>query len=353
MKKAVILANEIEDDHKYWEISCEKHHDNLTYQVFSFQDIAVIEKLIKFAPDFVLLKPNALSNENKRRYDEIVVLINTLLNIPVFPDLPEILIYENKRIFSYWLKKHNIPHPQTHIVSDLKQIGPVIDILGFPIVAKANIGASGRGVFILKDNTGLQGYAKQVLLKNKIPQYEGSKNNKSGILKKLIWYLTHPGKAIIKIKVLKTQKSNTQYGFIILQQFIPHNFEWRVVRIGDSFFAHKKMKANEKASGSLIKEYGQPPIELLDFVKAITDKHKFYSQAVDVFETNEGEYLVNEMQCLFGQSDPYQMKINGKIGRYLYKNNQWVFEEGDFASNKCYDLRVEYVLRKMGVDIHP
>jgi hypothetical protein len=50
------------------------------------------------------------------------------------------------------------------------------------------------------------------------------------------------------------------------------------------------------------------------------------------------------MQCIFGQSDPYQMLVDGNPGRYFKKNDEWYFEEGDFASNQCYDLRVQYII---------
>ena len=43
------------------------------------------------------------------------------------------------------------------------------------------------------------------------------------------------------------------------------------LRIGDSYFAHKKIVINKKASGSLEKEYVIPPIELLNFV--VHDRH--------------------------------------------------------------------------------
>ncbi|NLJ42868.1 MAG: hypothetical protein GX431_04355, partial [Bacteroidales bacterium] len=116
-------------------------------------------------------------------------------------------------------------------------------------------------------------------------------------------------------------------------------------RIGDSFFAHKKLKKGEKASGALLKVYDNPPLALLDFVKEITDRHGFYSQAIDIFESERG-YLVNEMQCIFGQSDPYQMLVDEKFGRYFFNENNWVFEKGDFAKNECYNLRLEFVLNK-------
>ena len=64
--------------------------------------------------------------------------------------------------------------------------------------------------------------------------------------------------------------SGIQKEFVILQQFIKHDYEWRVVRIGNSFFAHKKLLHGDKASGSLLKGYENPPITLFDFVKKIT-----------------------------------------------------------------------------------
>lgn len=47
------------------------------------------------------------------------------------------------------------------------------------------------------------------------------------------------------------------------------------------------------------------------------DKFNFTSQAIDVFETGD-QLLINEMQCIFGQSDPYQMLIDGEPGRYTF-----------------------------------
>ena len=156
-------------------------------------------------------------------------------------------------------------------------------------------------------------------------------------------YIIHPTDVKKKLNIYKAKRANLQKGFVIFQEYIQHDFEWRVVRIGDSFFAHKKVKIGNKASGSLKKIYDNPPLKVLDFVKEITDNHKFYSQAIDIFETNKG-YLVNEMQCIFGQSDPYQMLVNGIPGRYKCIDNMWIFEKGDYTSNSCFDLRVEYLL---------
>ena len=51
------------------------------------------------------------------------------------------------------------------------------------------------------------------------------------------------------------------------------------------------------------------------------------------------------MQCIFGQSDPYQMLVDETPGRYCNLNNNWVFEAGDFNRFESYDLRVKHVLQ--------
>jgi hypothetical protein len=89
---------------------------------------------------------------------------------------------------------------------------------------------------------------------------------------------------------------------------------------------------------------------LLDFVRKLTDEHGFRSVAIDAFEipasgpgTDPG-YLVNEIQCVFGQSDPHQMLVNGVPGRYRSLDGQWLFEPGDFNRFECYLLRLAYFL---------
>jgi hypothetical protein len=147
-----------------------------------------------------------------------------------------------------------------------------------------------------------------------------------------------------------------QKDFVLFQEYIHHTFEWRCVRIGDSFFAHKKLKSHGKASGSLLKSYETPPFDLLEYVKKITDQVGFFSQAIDIFVADDGTYLVNEMQCIFGQSDPYQMLVDGQPGRYCFQNGQWVFQPGDFNMLESYLLRLETFInilkKKTPIDIY-
>jgi hypothetical protein len=114
------------------------------------------------------------------------------------------------------------------------------------------------------------------------------------------------------------------------------------VVIGDSYFAHKKMVSGIMASGSLSKNYDEPPEAVLNFLRSLCVEHHLDSTSVDFFETTNG-FLINEIQTYFGQSDPYQMMVNGVPGRYRFIQGSWVFEPGDWASNQCYNLRLQHI----------
>lgn len=342
--KIVILANEQRETVSGWEVACSKR-TSIDYRIVDLTGHLWLEQINSFKPDLLLARPSAISSTFKQVYDERVYILNTQLGYQVFPSPIETFIYENKRFLSFWLKANEIPHPKTYVFYHYK------DALNFiqtkdKLVAKTNIGASGRGVKILHSLDGKKEYVNKAFKGEGITSSSGPNLKKKAYVSRIINLIANPGLIKQKIKVYKSVQNQVQSGFVIFQEFIPHEFEWRVVRIGDSFFAHKKMKMNEKASGSLIKEYDNVPFELLDFVKDITDKHQFYSQAVDIFEF-DGKYLVNEMQCIFGQSDTYQMLVDGKPGRYIQINGKWIFEEGDFAKNACYDLRLNYIINQI------
>ena len=206
-----------------------------------------------------------------------------------------------------------------------------------------NVGASGKGIKILKDKTELRHYIEMAFGAG-IHSKTGPKLTKNRLIQRVFNKIINPSQLINRLRTYKEIASDKQKGFIILQEYIQHDFEWRVVKIGDSFFAHKKIKKGDKTSGSLLKNYDNPPLDLFDFVKDIADRFNFQSVAMDIFKNNN-QYLVNEIQCIFGQSDSFQMLVNGIKGRYRYLNNQWIFEEGDFNQNQSYNLRIDTVIQ--------
>jgi glutathione synthase/RimK-type ligase-like ATP-grasp enzyme len=344
--KTAILANELKEDHLPWIEACKKYKDKIDYRIIDLTRNNWLKEIQFEQVDFLLTKPGGLSSHFKQLYDERIYLLEKVLGYPVFPSAEEIFIYENKRFFSFWCDANRIPHPQTEVFYHPEEADKFLSETNFPVVGKASIGASGSGIQILKDRAAAMQYTHEIFKGKGAKQRTGPNLNKGGLLKRGFHYILNPGDITGKLFIYRSRSQGLQKGFVIFQQFIPHEFEWRVVRIGDSFFAHKKLKKGDKASGSLLKGYENPPLEILAFVKEITDKHHFYSQAVDIFESDQG-YLVNEMQCIFGQSDPYQMLVDGKPGRYRFLNKEWIFEEGMFNTNECYDLRMEYILNKL------
>jgi glutathione synthase/RimK-type ligase-like ATP-grasp enzyme len=344
--KAIILRNELEDDHLLWMKACEEYKNQLKYRVVDLTKNSWLEEIQSQSFDILLTKPGGLTAPFKQLYDERIYILNKILGYSVFPSADEIYIYENKRFLSYWLEANNIPHPRTDVFYDQQEAMDYLSNRGFPIVGKVNIGSSGSGVFILKTRKEAVRYLDRTFSGKGAPKRIGPNFIKGEIIKRGLYYIIHPRAINKKLNLYRAYGSDLQKGFVIFQEFIPHDFEWRVVRIGESFFAHKKLKIGGKASGSVLKSYENPPFALLDFVKEITDKYKFYSQAVDVFESDKG-YLVNEMQCIFGQSDPWQMLVDGNEGKYKFVEDEWVFEAGSFNHNESYNLRVEWIIQQL------
>ncbi len=343
MKKLrfAILKNEIEDDHALWLKVCEERRNLVEWEVVDLTRADWLEHTTKGRFDGLLATPPGWNNAFKAMYDERVRILNTVDGLPVYPSLDEVLIYENKKYLSYWLAANGIPHPTTWVFYDRQEAEDFLKNAALPLVGKANIGASGRGVRILKTSGEAMDYVRGVFEGRGAVQDIGPNLKKKGLLRRILKKLANPAALRAKLEQYRHQRSDVQKDYVILQEFVPHDFEWRAVRIGDSFFAHKKMKLGEKASGSLVKGYDNPPLALFDFVKKITDAHGFRSQAVDLFETAEGGYLVNEMQCIFGQSDPYQMLVDGEPGRYIFENGHWQFEPGDFNRFESFLLRLD------------
>lgn len=340
----IILANEQSQDHQYWEEACREKADQLEWRVVDLTRSDWLEQVTRRRPHGLLARPPAYTTPFKTLYDERVRILHAVCGLPVFPSLEEIEIYENKKYLAYWLAANGIPHPHTGVFYHQEEAMDFVAASSLPLVGKTNIGASGQGVRILRSRKEAEDYVHQIF-NGHIGRKTGPRWMKKGFAKRVAKKLMRPAEFREKMKTYRRNRSEKQKDFAILQAFVPHQYEWRCVRIGESFFAHKKLTKNGMASGTLLKGYDNPPLELFDFVKQITDRHGLRSQSVDLFETAEGSYLVNEMQCVFGQSDPYQMLVDGQPGRYRCIEGQWVFEAGDFNRLKSYALRLEYFMK--------
>lgn len=344
-----ILGNENPEDSNPWISACKNSKTEIEFDLIDLTSNDWLDRVTEREYDLLLARPGGLTAHFKQLYDERIYILSQSLKYKIYPTSHEIFLYENKRFLSFWLKANNVACPVTDVFYSKREALGYLSECRYPFIAKTNIGASGSGISTIRNIEAGKIYIKRTFLGKGSPQRTGPNLEKGGWIRRGLHYLSYPSHIRKKLKTYSARANSLQRNFVIFQEYIPHDFEWRVVRIGNSFFAHKKVAKKGKASGTLMKQYEDPPFLLLDFVKKLTDKHGFYSQAIDIFESERG-YLVNEMQCFFGQSDPYQMIVGGEPGRYIYDGGKWVFEPGDFASNMCYDLRLETALGYLSAD---
>ena len=344
--RLAILKNETSSDHQNWVAACENHSDIVEYDIIDMVAENWLEKIIEKKYDFALLRSPGRIAYYKQLYDERVYILNKVLNIPIYPTFTEQLIYENKRLLSYFLKSSGIPHPRTRVFYRKDEAVAFINSCEFPVVAKTNIGASGSGVEILRTREDALRYIVNSFSKSGIKRYYLPNFRKGNYLQRLMNRMSNVGESIEYFKEKKKAATlEPQKWFAIFQEYIKAEYEWRCVVINDSYFGHKKLPSfGEKMSGTSKVSWDIPDDELLYFLKNIIDRNGFWSQAIDIFFDRERGYLVNELQCFWGSKNPHQMIKDGKPGRFVYRDDRWIFEEGVFNQNNSYDLRVQHVL---------
>lgn len=337
-----ILKSEDEEHHEYWVKACEKF--KMKYKVIEFTKNDWVEECLDPKIDCFLVSGAYDSILFKKLYDERLYVLSQVHKAKIYPTFDEVLLHENKKFLSYWLRINKVPHPRTDVFYYEKEALEFLKKSKLPVVGKTCIGDSGKGIAILKTYSQAEKYVKKAFSSGIRKQF-GPNMNQGDLAGRFKKNIVSYDKFKKKLKKYIQRFKDSQYGYVILQEYIPHDYEWRMVKVGDSFFGHKKMRDGEMASGTKLKGFGTPPDSILNFVKEICEKYGFLSQAVDIFENPEGGYFVNELQTFFGQVYPYQMLVDDKMGRMRYVDSKWIFEEGDFNTNLTFDLRMEEVIR--------
>ena len=298
--------------------------NNVSYEVIDLLSNDWLKKCKDSSLCGFLIQPPCNYEEHKQIYDERAYVIANLLKKETYPSFNELYVYENKRNMSYWCETYNLPHPKTSIFTSLDSVKVFLADAKYPLVSKSNVGAGGTSVRIINSQSEALSVAKKIFGRFH-PEFSFGYTP-----------IGHRGKIPFP-RVGRTQKH-----YMICQEFLSIKWEWRIIRIGDSYFGHQKLLGeNNKASGSLLVGWEKPPLELLELVRDFTEKSSFRTVALDIFETYDKQFYVNEIQPLIGAHAPSQMYIDGTPGRYRYIDNNFLFESGEFCKNKCWDIRVE------------
>jgi len=310
------IISEFAHSHKHYIAACREM--DVSYKVLDITGSDWVEVIRNCQCDAFLVWPSPLITIWKQMYDERLKVMVDDMGKMIFPSYDELWMWESKRRMRDWLVAHNVPHPRTWVFFNLDRVKQFLQSARFPVVFKPDFGDCARAVKILR-----------------------SKKEALRILNK-VWTsgLRLPG----------AHHLDVQWGSALLQEYLPDVNEWRVIRIGESYFGYKKQKRGDFHSGSHGVIFADPPRKLLNLARCITDIGGFRSMSLDIFETVDGHYYINELQTVFGR-DPWdhQMEVNGKPGRYVYdqSDRQWSFEEGIFTENACCNLRVECLLEML------
>jgi glutathione synthase/RimK-type ligase-like ATP-grasp enzyme len=270
-----------------------------------------IEKIIKSDCDFYLIRPNHFRALSRDMFHEKELVLRHHTTKLVYPTQTELEVYESKRTLAHFLQLAAIPHPKTFVTFNRAEAMDYACKCSYPQVFKTRNGAASSGIEILRT------------------QQEAIK------LIKRIFDRHYINKALYDYR-------DIDYGYILLQDYVDNAREFRIIKIGESWFGHEKSKSESQdfMSGSGINKWTQPTLDLLDFCREISNTHDFEVMCFDIFKDSNGRYLVNELQTWFGSFDPSQMYINGVPGRYIYLNDNWKFEPGLFNEFQSMTLRL-------------
>lgn len=286
---------------------------NIDYEVVDILSSDWQKNVQEAVVDGFLCRPPCNFQELKNVYDERLYFIREYLKKPLYPNFNSLYIYENKRNMATFLEYHHIPHAKTKVFVSRQEAMTYLKQAVYPLVIKANIGSGGLAVEIVKNKRKAISKAKKIF---------GTQKG---------WFCSGLKPLFFKYGIPLWLSGAAQKHTMLVQEFYQIKWEWRILKIGNSYFGHQKLLRGDKASGSGMVGWVTPPEQLLFMVKEICDNGKFEVMDVDIFETQEGTYLVNELQAIFGSYLPYQMQINGKPGRYVYSDEKgFVFEEGEF-----------------------
>ena len=288
---------------------------NISYKVIDIFATNWLHQVKVSGCDAFVAWPGECIQEWKRLYDDRLRYLTKELGKILYPDYDALWLYGSKERQRDWLEINHFSHPKTWVFYRKEEGFAFLATAKFPVVAKVDIGACAHGVSIIR-----------------------SKNEGACLIERIF----KSG-----VQGSYSDKPTYQWRHILLQEHVGDVREWRIIRIGNSFFGYEKVKHGDFHSGTGLAVWADPPKDALELLYQITERGKFRSMSMDVFQKPNGELLVNELQSVFGAYDTAQMYVNGVPGRYTRANGKYVFEEGRFCQNTCCNLRIEDLLNML------
>lgn len=302
---------------------------NVPFEVIDIVSDQWWENLQKVKVDGYLVRAAGDNETRKQMYNEKLWFVEQYLGLPMYPSYFGNLLYENKRMQIYWMKVNKIVHPETHVFYHKEEALEFIRSNNrWPLVSKPNLGGAGEGVRFIYNQRKANIMVRKVFTRWKFFN--------TGLTRWKRWRK-------IRIPVM----DDKQFNYLLFQEFILAKCEWRIIKVGNTYFGHQKLASGGLHSGSGLVEHVDPPKELFELVRHISNLSGIRALNVDILEEVNGTYYVNEIQTYWGGRKPYQMKIGGESCRFIDKDGQWELEYGLFHHNRGCNLRVEDFLNQL------
>jgi glutathione synthase/RimK-type ligase-like ATP-grasp enzyme len=300
--------------HAYYEAACMEM--GVPYRLIDIEKATWVDEIRRIDCSAFLARPFVQTQAGKHLYDDRLRLIAEEMDTLLYPDMRSLWLFESKFRQADWMQLRGIPHPETWVFHDQKEAEAFVSDAPLPLVFKTDMGAAASGVKILHTRREAQRTIRVCF-----------------------------GRGYRRQRVAQSER---QQRSALLQEFIPDALEWRIIRIGDSWFGRQKGKVGEFHSGTKAVMWETPPTALLDLCHEITDAAGFRSMCMDILETRDGRFLVIEFHVYFGLKNPHAMHVAGQSGRFIRSADGWHFEPGAFCKNNLCNLRIEDVLRQLG-----
>lgn len=310
--------------------------------LFDIYSSTWLEQLLTCKPAGVIYRAEFRYAAWRDLFTERIRLIHQM-GIPIYPRLHEIDLYESKRRMAYWLKINEVPHPRTWIFAKKEEVLKFIGFAAYPLIFKTDFGNASSGVRLVQDRR------QALALCNKsfghgyrVPTYSPGKLD---IIRRFKAVVRAPYR---KLMGIRHPPGDVELDVMLFQERVSILHEWRVVKSGESYFGNeKKPGVNGFNSGSGLSEWTIPSDRVFDFAREVCRKGNFATMCLDIFETPDGELLVNELQTIFGVIAKNQMYRESKeVGKVPFRKifnierKTWEEETGEFGQDYCYRLRV-------------
>lgn len=331
----VLIVTSALGRHEGYERACEEL--DVRYDILNIQGLDGWQLPVSFGKyKKVFVVPPCDSVENKLLYNDIAFSVD-MNGGELYPSKFSLDLYENKRLLSYILSSSGIPAPKTYSINSRESFLQLVEGEKKSFVFKSVVGSGSASVYIVRNRR----QAKKLC------------NKVFGINPALSWGLM-PKKKKYGIQLPLLGRA-VRHNFVV-QEYVEFLAEWRVILIGKYCMAYKKEKGKDGlASGSGAFSFGLPSDALIDFVVDVSQKLGIDSAAFDVFETEGGEFLVNEVQCNFACRVKNEVYPNATMFDEAGNPCMLVIEDGEkrivygeYAHNACHNLKVAHAL---GVDI--